>query len=134
MSHQCIADAFAPAEAIYREFVMQDTWGHLAPKKNKTYKGRFVYAIGCFGNDSLNPQVIVSDFGDLQSSPWFYEALGDFVDSISWKPEEEFPKRKGHGEEGCVYEWVGTFRNYKFSGNVRLILDANKIDITREHA
>lgn len=100
--------------------------GHLAPEKNKTYKGRVVYAVGCFGSDRLNPQVIVSEFGGLDSSPWFYSALHDFVDELSWKPGKRYPKEKGHGEEGCVYEWKGTFRNYVFKGEVRLVLDANK--------
>lgn len=121
-----MADAFAPIEAQYREDVARDTWGHLAPEKNKTYRGRVVYAIGCFGSDELNPTVIASDFDDLPSSPWFYEALHEYVDSISWEPGRAYPKRKGHGEQGCVYEWTGTLRNYKFRGSARLLLDANE--------
>lgn len=127
MSQSTFAEAFAPAEARYREVVMQATWGHLAPKKNKTYKGRVVYAMGCFDHGHCNPTVLVSDFGDLADSPWFYNALGDFLDEISWKPEDRFPPQKGHGQVGCVYEWVGTFRNYKFTGTVRLLIDTNAI-------
>lgn len=114
MSHQCIADAFAPAEAHYKELVIQETWGHLAPKKNKTYKGKVVYAVGCFGNDNLNPIPIRSEFMGLDSSPWFYDALNEFLQDL---PEEQ---RK----EGCVYEWLGTFRNYKLSGIIKLVYKA----------
>ncbi len=35
MSHACLGDAFAAHEAIYKGAVMADTWGHLAPYKNK---------------------------------------------------------------------------------------------------
>lgn len=106
--------------------VLKETWGHLAPKKHHTYRGRFVYAVGCFGSDSLNPQVIVCDFKPLKSSPWFYENLHKFIDSISWEPTKEYPPRKGHGKEGCVYEWVGTFRNYSWCGTVRELFDFNQ--------
>lgn len=117
--------AFAPAEAAFREVVMQETWGHLAPKKNKTYEGRIVYAMGCYDSGELNPTVLVADFAGLSDSPWFYNALGDLLDELSWKPERAYPPRKGHGKVGCVYEWTGTFRNYKFEGTVRLLTDTN---------
>lgn len=35
-------ETFAPIEAVYAERVAQDTWGHLAPKKNVTYKGQIL--------------------------------------------------------------------------------------------
>ena len=105
MSHQCLADAFAPAEARYKAAVMVDTWGHLAPKKNTTYRGHFVFAVGCFGSDHLNPTAIECEFNDpeeeLESSPWFYEALNDFMQEMDT-------------EAGGVYRWEGTFRNYTF--------------------
>lgn len=104
-------DAFAPVEAKYREAVMVDTFGHLAPKKNYTYRGRIVYAVGCFGNDPLNPTVLACDFGDLHSSPWFFDHLMEFV-------------REQKGEVGCVYEFNGSFRNYVFRGKHRLVLNA----------
>ncbi len=125
-----MADAFAPIEAMYKAEVMADTWGHLAPKKNVLYRGRIVYAIGVFGSDRLNPATLYCElssrkYGSLSSSPWFYDALQEFLAELSWKPGEEYPKRKGHGEEGCVYEWVGTFRNYQWQGTVRLLFDTN---------
>lgn len=89
-------EAFAPIEAEYRAQVLADTWGHLAPKKNLTYNGRIVFVFGIY------------DSGEL----WFYDAVHEFL---------------GHftpGEPGRVYEWRGTFRNYKFKGRKpKLLLD-----------
>jgi hypothetical protein len=48
-------DAMQPAIDAQKERVMQATWGHLAPKKNQTYHGRIVYAVGCFSGDRVNP-------------------------------------------------------------------------------
>ncbi len=107
MSAQSMADAFAPVEALYRARVIESTWGHLAPLKNKTYSGHMVFALGCFGSDALNPTVLECEIG-LDSSPWFYDAMIDFLSSLG-------------GDEGGVYRWDGTFRNYEFKGTVRRI-------------
>lgn len=53
----------------YKAEVMAHTWGHLAPKKNKAYRGHIVFAIGCFGSDHLNPTALACEFSDLDSSP-----------------------------------------------------------------
>lgn len=58
MSAQTMAEVFAPVQAIHRARILADTWGHLAPKKNRTYRGYVVFALGCFGSDSLNPTVL----------------------------------------------------------------------------
>lgn len=102
-----MADAFAPAEARYKAEIMADTWGHLAPKKNKAYHGHIVFAIGCFGSDHLNPTPLACEFDDLDSSPWFFDAMMDFLRDIETK-------------EGCVYRFDGTFRNYEFKGQISL--------------
>ena len=109
MSHASFAAAFEPAENWYREQVIYATWGHLAPVKNRTYKGHVVWALGCLGNDNLNPTILQFDFGpDLTSSPWLYDLLTDFLQSIS-------------KEEGAVFRWDGSMRNYKFNGIVNRI-------------
>lgn len=107
MSAQTMAAVFAPVEAHYRAQVQKATWGHLAPKKGKAYRGHIIFALGCFGSDRLNPTVLACEIG-LDSSPWFFEALMDFCRSID-------------GEEGGVYRWNGTFRNYEFKGTVARI-------------
>lgn len=114
MSHQGIADAFAPAIARYKDTVIYATWGHLAAKKDKTYKGRIVYAVGCYGNDELNPTALISDFKGLKNSPWEFEAVQEFLQ------HKTTPKKVG-----CVYEFVGTMRNYECRGTVRKLYDAH---------
>jgi hypothetical protein len=111
MSHQCLADAFAPAVAAYRAEVLKETWGHLAAAKNKKYHGTLTFACGIFGSDDLNPTAIACEFktrkGEtLESSPWFYDAMMEFMQ------EQET-------EAGGVYRFEGYFRNYEFHGTIR---------------
>lgn len=106
-------DTLAKAEAPYIRAVFNETWGHLAPKRNKTYKGRIVYAIGCYDSGHLNPTPITVELPGMDDSPYFYEAINEWLQDI----EEEFR------EEGCVYEVVGHFKNYKFVGAINLILN-----------
>jgi len=106
MSHQCLADALRSWEAHYAYEMRCHTWGHLAPKRNKTYRGHIVFAIGCYDSGELNPTPLECEFAELYDSPWFYDALIELLQSIET-------------EVGCVYRWEGTFRNYKFKGIVR---------------
>lgn len=105
MSHQNLADAFAPADAHYREQVMQATWGHLAPQRNIAYPGSIVFAVGCYGSDPLNPTVLSCGFKDLDDSPWFFDAMSEFLSSRTFKP-------------GAVYRFDGSFKNYRFRGKI----------------
>ncbi len=104
MSKQTFAEAFAPWEAHYKSKVMESTWGHLAPKKNKIYNGYIVFCVSVYGD--IVP--INNKFKGLPDSPWFYETLQDFVCENSKK-------------KGVVYRFDGTFCNYKFSGMIREI-------------
>jgi hypothetical protein len=124
MSAQTMHDVFASWEAHYRELQIQDTWGHLAPKKNKTYKGRVVFAIGLFGNDPLNPLPIVCEFKNLDSSPWFYDSLNNFLQDLvqQQRDKEIFNEPVSMPiKSGCVYEFAGTFRNYEYNGAIKLL-------------
>lgn len=103
-------EAFIPAEEKHRDEVYAATWGHLAPHRNRTYQGRIVFAVGAY--DSLNPVVLACEFNGLPDSPWFYQAFMELVEQT-----------RGDEEAGRVYEWTGTFRNYKFKGKQRLLLD-----------
>lgn len=92
-----------------RELVMKATWGHLAPEKNKTYRGKVIWALGCGYNYSdLNPTVLLCDFEELPDSPWFYDALIDFLQELV---------ERGTG----VWQWEGTFRNYSWCGKLSVI-------------
>lgn len=67
MSAQTIHDAFVPWEAEYKAQVMGATWGHLAPTRNKIYRGHIIFALGCCGSDYLNPTVLECELGQAQS-------------------------------------------------------------------
>lgn len=131
-----LAHVFAQIDYERRVEMRIMTWGHLAPKKNKTYRGRIVYAVGCFGSDNLNPTVIESDFGDLSSSPWFYDAIQELIGGGDAPKTKKNPFSTYDGssymlgglinKQGCVYEWTGTMRNYQFTGQRRLIYDSTQ--------
>lgn len=106
MSAQTIQDAFAPVYAEYQMCVIEDTWGHLAPIRNKKYRGHIVFAAGQYDCGDLNPTAIESEFDGLENSPWEYEAVTNFM-------------RVQKVECGKVYRFDGYFRNYKFVGTVR---------------
>lgn len=112
-----MADAFAPVEALYRGQVAADTWGHLAPRQSKTYRGHVVFALGCYDSGHLNPTPLQCELGGLDDSPWFYDALLQFLQSLG-------------GESGCVYRWEGSFRNYCFRGTLRRLALENFVETT----
>lgn len=119
MSAASMDEAWAPVVAAQYNAVQQETWGHLAPRKNVAYRGRIVFAIGCFESGDLNPTVLTFNLTalngeELSASPWSYDAITEFVSEIHDEREDE----------GHIYEWIGTFRNYKFKGQRRLIFDA----------
>lgn len=98
------------AQRKYLE-VQQDTWGHLAPKQDKKYTGYFTFAAGCYGGIEL--LIMSCVFDGLDDSPWFFEALNVFIDTLD-------------AEAGHVYKFTGTYCNGMFNGSVVSILDANK--------
>lgn len=116
--------AFAPAEARHKQAVLADTWGHLAPKRNATYRGFIRFAAGCFGSDDINPVPLACELksgsSELNSSPWFYDALTDLLSDWAadgrYGDEKKLPVNWPIVKEGGVYEWRGTFRNYEFDG------------------
>jgi hypothetical protein len=113
MSHASAAEPLICwEEGVWRPKIMKETWGHLAPKKNKLYRGHITFAIGRFGSDNLNPMplecsLVARDGEELDGSPWFYDAMIDFLYSL----------RKAD-QEGSVWRFDGSFRNYNFVGNV----------------
>lgn len=114
-------EAMAPAEARYREYIMTETWGHLAPKRNKTYTGEIIWALDLYDSGYLNPKVLKCELGDLPDSPWFYSAMMDFLRSLTDRPDGDNRKQEDE-TTGRLYIWKGTFRNYKFSGTFQQIL------------
>lgn len=103
------AEAFAEHEARYKAAVMNSTWGHLAPKPRRVYRGEILFAHG----EYRDLVVLRSNFKGLPDSPWFYEDLHNFV-------ADKASKRRS----GAVLRFVGTYTMFKngkgrFSGKVR---------------
>ena len=97
MSAQALAEAFAPAEARHHENVRRETWGHLAPVRNRTYRGRVVYAVGCYGDDPLNPTILVSEW------PWRTTPRNWIVDAWAMGDGGYFVKRTREVGNGWRY-------------------------------
>ena len=97
MSHQNIADAFAPATEDYKEKVMQHTWGHLAPSRGKIYTGEILFAFSEYGD--YVP--IHAHFEGLDDSPWFFNDMLDFVSQV---------------KEPGIYKFKGNYVNHQFKG------------------
>lgn len=104
---QTWAETFAPIDAHNRETINRDTWGHLAPEKNTTYRGKLLFCKSEFNSGSIT--LIGSKFETLDSSPWFYDSVHEFLYSF-----EEL-------EDGAVYELNATFRNYRWWGKPKKI-------------
>lgn len=96
----------APYEAAQHERISQNTWGHLAPEKNTSYKGTIVFAKSCYQSGSVH--IISAEFIGLQDSPWLYEAINEQVNRYELI-------------EGSVYKLKCTFRNYRFYGTPKLV-------------
>ena len=114
---QTMADIFAPIQAVYKERVMRDTWGHLAPKRGVIYKGWILLGTNAFG--SMNPELLDAEFEDdteaMGSSPWSYDHINEYLH-----------KRSKQFSPGCVYLFTGTYRTYhngahSFSGKFKKI-------------
>ncbi len=109
MSAYTMDQVWAPIQARYAEQVARETWGHLAPHKNKTYRGHVLFAIGCYDCGELNPTVLAAEMG-IDDSPWFYDALTEFLGEGQHIETQRF-------QVGKVYRFEGSFRNYVFRGS-----------------
>ncbi len=118
MSHHCFEEAFAPAEAAYKIEIQKLTWGHLAPAKNKTYRGFILFANSAYDG----PVLLDSDFKGLKDSPWLYNAMIGFMcDYLTGRIVEN--------KYGRVYRFDGALRNYEFKGTVALVVGSPDLQI-----
>lgn len=94
-------EATRPHLAHSKQKVMADTFGHLAPEKKVIYKGKILFCLSAFNNGNI--ELIDFKFdNDLESSPWLFDAINDFLFD-NFKDESE----------GTVYEIEIQFKNYK---------------------
>lgn len=108
---QTMAETFAPIMATYKENITQATFGHLAPVKNTSYKGTILFTKSAYSSGSI--YLIDSKFARLDDSPWLY----DFIHEHLYKLTDL--------EEGAVYQFNCTFRNYRLYGKPKLIHKIN---------
>jgi hypothetical protein len=109
-------DALLEPEVRYQDQVLSQTWGHLYPKDNNKHDGFILFCHAC--NGDITP--IDYDFKDIDSSPWFYQDLNNFL------YDKVVKNGKTLLEQGHVYKFVGTYTKFKnqncrFSGQVTMI-------------
>ncbi len=98
-----IIDAYAERKEQQR---IQDTWGHLAPKQGRSYKGYMIWAYGGWGDIIL----LEAAFKNLDDSPWLFDAMQEYIgENLS--------------SEG-IYKWEGCFEKvdegcYCFGGKIK---------------
>lgn len=96
---------YAPVEQYNYNVVIQNTWGHLAPNKNTTYRGEILFCKSAYRSGSII--LIDTKCDELDDSPWIYEAYHEYLNSID------------NGlEYGTVYKLSFTMRNFRFWGKI----------------
>jgi hypothetical protein len=64
--------------AKYQQDVFIDTWGHLAPKKNTSYKIVILFMVSEYGGNGAT--LIDTRLNDgLEDSPWLYDAINNYI-------------------------------------------------------
>lgn len=98
--------------------IFNNTWGHLAPEKNISYKGVVRFTMTDHSQYGCQPIILQYDFPNLQG-PYIHDELFNTV--CDWET--------GHLEKGAVYERILTFRNYRFYfGKIKIIAKAFQIN------
>lgn len=97
-------EAMAPAEAKYRNAVMRDTWGHLAPKHRTWYKGHIVFAYAQNGDMTIVSDYLYDGKKVLDGSPWFFQQSNDWMADRCQNDKLE---------QGHVYHWEGCYMLFK---------------------
>lgn len=104
---QSWAETVSPALAHYKNAKLAETWGHLAPKKNVSYKGKILFCVSGYGDTGT--ALIDSKFDNLEDSPWLYDAINDYINDCEGL------------EDGGIYRIDCTFRNYRFYGKPKKV-------------
>lgn len=85
-----------------------NTWGHMAPEKNTSYKGLIRFTLTDHSQYGCQPIIMLYEFENLYG-PYIHDFLFDKICDID---TTDFVK-------GAVYEMALTFRNYRFYyGNI----------------
>lgn len=89
------------------------TFGHLYPKVNKAHYGYIIFAEGAYGEQ----MIIESNFPTVNSSPWFYEDMCEFISNYI----DEHSKT-----DYGVYKFIGSYKNKK-NGEAIFMGETHKI-------
>lgn len=99
--------------------VFDDTWGHFAPVKNTSYKGKVRFILTDHSHYGRQPIVLQYEFPNLEG-PYIHDIL--FNDICEWNEDKKL-------EIGVIYERVLTFRNYRFYyGKIQPILNSMALE------
>lgn len=101
-------NVFHQLEEDYRWKVYEDTWGHLAPQKNRTYRGAVTIAFGLYDSGYLSP-TIIEESGLPDGSPWWHTAIHKYLEDLVEENEHS-----AEWDSGYVLRLSVTFRNYRF--------------------
>jgi hypothetical protein len=83
--------------------IFANTWGHLCPRKNVTYKGHIVVMEAQHGEYGWGTLILSYDFGDI-NGPYTHEDIMQRVsDNISLKENDD-----------KIYKVEVSFRNYVY--------------------
>lgn len=92
-----LADVADQITADRQAVVLAETWGHLAPKPRRAYRGTVLFAF----TEYRECTPIRTWFPDLPDSPWFWEGLNRWLLDMVMD---------GAAESGRVYLWTGRYR------------------------
>ncbi len=98
--------------------IFDNTWGHFAPVKNISYKGKVRFVLTDHSNYGSQPIILQYDFPNLEG-PYIHDVL--FSDICEWNDSEL--------QTGVIYERILTFRNYRFYyGKISSVLIPMKLN------
>lgn len=100
--------------------IFDNTWGHFAPVKNTSYKGKVRFVLTNHSNYGSQPIILQYDFPNLEG-PYIHDVL--FNDACEWNTDLD------KLETGVIYERILTFRNYRFYyGKIYNVLTPMKLN------
>lgn len=98
--------------------IFNNTWGHMAPEKNVSYKGVVRFTMTDHSHYGCQPIILQYEFPNLEG-PYLHDELFDNV--CDWETTGL--------TDGVIYERILTFRNYRwYYGKITPIFKALNIN------
>lgn len=96
------------------------TWGHLVPQKNTSYRGIVRFTVTDHSHYGSQPIILQYEFPNLEG-PYIHDEL--FMSVLDWNRNDE-----NDLEPGAIYERILTFRNYRwYYGKITKVFNALSI-------